>query len=93
MDYVVVTRMAKGMYRFRCAPMETQDSYENQICLLSHFVPKDFEIQTHNYFMLWKATSIGLSRLHVPSPQVWAIAPIVADTLGHVVQQYVLNQS
>jgi len=30
---------------------------------------------------------------HVPSPQVWAIAQIVADTLGLVVQQCVLNQS
>jgi hypothetical protein len=30
---------------------------------------------------------------HVPSPQVWAIAQIVANTLGFVVQQCVLNQS
>jgi hypothetical protein len=29
----------------------------------------------------------------VPSSQVWAIAQIVVDTLGHVVQQCVLNQS
>jgi len=30
---------------------------------------------------------------HVPSPQVWAIVQIVANTLAHVVQQCVLNQS
>ncbi len=30
---------------------------------------------------------------HVPTPQVWAIAQIVANTLGLVVQQCVLNQS
>jgi hypothetical protein len=30
---------------------------------------------------------------HVPSPQVWAIAHIVSNTLGFVVQQCVLNQS
>jgi len=30
---------------------------------------------------------------HVPSPQVWAIGQIVANTLGLVVQQCVLNKS
>jgi hypothetical protein len=30
---------------------------------------------------------------HVQSPQVWAIAQIVGDTLGFMVQQRVLNQS
>jgi len=29
----------------------------------------------------------------VPSPQVWAIAQIVVDTFGLMVQQCVLNQS
>jgi hypothetical protein len=29
----------------------------------------------------------------VPTSQIWAIAQVVVDTLGHVVQQCVLNQS
>ncbi len=57
-----MTRVAQGMYRFRCAPMEAQDSCENQACFSNHFVSKDFGIQTHNCLMLRKATIIGPSR-------------------------------
>jgi hypothetical protein len=85
MDYVVVTKVAQGMYGFWCAPTKTQDSYENQICFSSHFVPKDFEIQTRNCLMLWKATSIG------PCAKSTSLGynSNCVDTLGHVV----LNQS
>jgi hypothetical protein len=50
------------MYGLWCAPMETQDSCENQVCLLNHFVSINFGIQTHNCLMLWKAIVIGPSR-------------------------------
>jgi len=56
------TKVAHGMYGFWCAPREAQDSYESHVCFLSHFVSRNFGIQTHNCLMLWKATLIGPSR-------------------------------
>jgi hypothetical protein len=72
--------------------MEAQDSCENQACFSNHFVSKDFGIQTHNCLMLRKATIIGPSRPCAKSTSL-AIAHIVSNTLGFVVQQCVLNQS
>jgi hypothetical protein len=57
-----MTKVAQGMYRFQCAPTEAKDSFENQVCFSNNFVSRDFGIQTHNCFMLWKATIIGPSR-------------------------------
>jgi hypothetical protein len=43
-------------------PMEAQDFSQNLTCFLNCFVPKNFGIQTHHSFLLWKSTIIGTSR-------------------------------
>jgi hypothetical protein len=42
--------------------------------------------------MLWNNQSLALQN-HVPSFQVWAIAQVIVDILGPIVQLCVLNQS
>jgi hypothetical protein len=55
-----VTRMAQGHWH---APTKVQAFSEDLIFFSSHFVPKDFGIQTHHCLLLWKAKIIGISRL------------------------------
>ncbi len=43
-------------------PEKAQDLNQNQVYFQSHFVSKDFEIQTHYCIMLWMTTIIRISR-------------------------------
>jgi hypothetical protein len=61
------------------------------------FVPKSFcsnflEFKHIVAFCYESQHSLTLQG-HVPSPQVWAIAQTIANILGPMVQQCVLNQS
>jgi hypothetical protein len=70
------------MFRFWHIPIKTEDSNENLVWFKNHYLPKG--IQTNHCLLLWK-TIINDIQSCMPSPQVWAIAQVVVDTLQLVV--------
>ncbi len=72
--------------------MEAQSFNQNLVLFPNHFVPIFLEFKHTIAFCYESQHSLTLQG-HVPSPQVWAIVQIIANTLGPMVQQCVLNQS
>jgi hypothetical protein len=74
---------------FKCggASMQVQDIYEDYICFKIHPILGNFWIQTFCYINQQSLAFQGC----VPSHQDWAIAWIVFDILGFMVQQCTLN--
>jgi len=80
------------MWTCKGASLQTQDSYNDSLCLKSHHIPKDLKFKhvVVLYYARWQSLALQGCVL---SPQVWVVTQVVANTLRLVVQQCVLKQS
>ncbi len=83
-----MTRVAPSMYGFGVPPRKLKTPLKTRFAFQVILFQETLEFK----FMLWKATIIGLSRSCAKSTSL-AIAKIVANTLGPMVQQCSMNQS
>jgi hypothetical protein len=72
--------------------VEAQSFNQKLVLAPNHFVLIFWEFK-HIIALYYESQHSLTVQGHVPSPQVWAIAQTIANILGLMIQQCVLNQS
>jgi hypothetical protein len=82
----------EGFLYNKVASKDAKNSYEDTICIISYFVPREVGILECNLHFLWVATIFGFVIMS-PSVPTWVIVQVIIITLLLVVKQCILNQS